>query len=426
MKFLDRLKCTFSNNSWDRMIRDFLSGNDLTTGGDVNASGNNALKFSAVFACCRILAETFASVPLFEYRKAPNGDGDRDRTDDTGLYDILHNVFNAEMNAYTAKEMAMYQLNLGGNAVFERQFNRFGDLVGLYPYQWDAVEIARNQDTRQLQYKIHSDSGGDRVLRRDQVLHIAGPSLNGIAGMSPIEYAHQAIALGMTYEGFSRNFFKNGAFPSGTLQMDGHMSPEAFTRFKADFKTAYTAMLNKGTPMFLEDGVKYNPVTMKMSDAELLASKKFQIEDIGRIYRVPLHLLQHLDKATFSNIEHQSLEFVMFSMLPWFKRWEESINAQLLTRQQREQGYYIEGNLAALLRGDQKSMAEAFSIGRQWGWLSVNDIRRLLNMNSIENGDIYVQPMNMIEAGAQVDDQTKAIVDEVHSLIEIAKERKNG
>jgi HK97 family phage portal protein len=178
-------------------------------------------------------------------------------------------------------------------------------------------------------------------------------------------------------------------------------------------------MENAGVPMLLEDGMKFNQLTMRLADAELLASKKFQTEEICRIFRVPPHLVQNLDRSTNNNIEHQSLEFAMYTMLPKFKRWEGCINSQLLTKAQRDAGYYFEYNMAALTRGDQKSMADAFAVGRQWGWLSVNDIRKLLNMNRIENGDIYLQPMNMIEAGKQaVEDQGKKILDEITTLIE--------
>jgi HK97 family phage portal protein len=377
------------------MVREFMSGTDYNPDGDVAVSGNSSLKFSAVFACLRVLAETFASVPIAEYKKLKNGD--REKTDDTGLYDILHAAPNDEMSAYAMKEMAMYQINLGGNVVCERLVNGAGKIVGLYPYEWDRVAIERDKETKKIAYKI--DGKDDQKRTRAQVFHVAGPSINGVVGMSPIEYASNAIRLGLTYEKFSNTFYKNGAMPTGVFEVPGFLKDESYKRLKDNLKENWTGLKNTGTPILCEDGMKYNPLTMKLVDAELLESKKFQIEDICRIYRVPLHLVQNLDKATNNNIEHQSLEFVMYTMLPWFKRWEEAINCQLLTRAQRTAGYYLEFNVNSLLRGDSKSMADAFAVGRQWGWLSVNDIRRLMNMNSIENGDVYLQPMNMIEAG---------------------------
>ena len=354
-------------------------------------------------------------MPIFEYRKESNGD--RVKTDDTGLYDVLHNVSNDEMSAYNAMEMADYQINLGGNVVFERIKNGIGETIGLYPYEWQRVTIDRDQCTKKLQYTI--DDCKNTPKSRKEVFHVPGPSLNGVIGMSPIEYAAQAIRLGLTYEQFANNFYKNGAIPSGTFEHPSTLSDVAYKRLKSSIKTEWQGLENSGVPMLLEDGMKFNQLTMKLADAELLASKKFQIEDICRIYRVPLHLVQNLDRATNNNIEHQSLEFAMYTMLPRFKRWEGCINTQLLTKEQRRAGYYFEYNMAALMRGDQKSMAEAFAIGRQWGWLSVNDIRRLLNLNRVDNGDIYLQPMNMIEAGTQeAMDKNKELVEDMHKLIE--------
>lgn len=416
MRLLSRLKLAFNQSSWDDYLRRWMSGSETTPSGEINVYGDAALRFSAAFACCRVLAETFATVPFFEYQKS--ADGDRQKTDDTGLYDILHNVFNDEMSAFSAKETAMYQLNLGGNAVFERLKNKIGDTVGLYPYNWQRVKIERD-DQDKLIYKIHKDGKEVKTLRRDQVLHVPGPSLDGVIGMSPIEYAAAAIRLGLTYESFGNNFYKNGIFTSGTFTCPGSLGDDAYRRLKESIKAEWTGHEKKGVPLLLEGGTEFKQLGMKLADAELLASKKFQTEEVCRFYRVPLHLIQNLDRATNNNIEHQSLEFVMYTMLPVFKRWEDCINMQLLTREQRSRGYYYEANLAVLLRGDSKSMAEAFAIGRQWGWLSVNDIRRLLNMNRIDNGDIYLQPMNMIESGKQlIEDQKKEIVEDVLKLID--------
>jgi HK97 family phage portal protein len=407
-------------NSYDTQesIKDWISGNDVINNGNINISGNASLKFTAVFSCCRVLAETFASVPIFEYKK--QDEGDRLKTDDTGLYDLLHNAPNDEMSAYNAKEMAMYQINLGGNVVFSRKKNRFGEITELYPHEWKCVDIDRDLQCKKLTYTIQNEL---KQRTRSEVFHVAGPSLNGVIGMSPIEYAAAAVRLGLSYEKFATNYYKNGAFPTGFFEHPGSLNDTAYERLKQSLKKEWAGMQNIGNPMLLEDNLKFTPSPMKLADAELLASKKFQVEDICRIYRVPLHLVQNLDKATNNNIEHQSLEFVMYTMLPHFKRWEDAINTQLLTKAQRKEGYYFEFNISSLLRGDQKSMAEAFAIGRQWGWLSVNDIRRLMNMNRIENGDVYLQPMNMIEAGTKVEDHKKEIIDSIYKLLE-SKEAK--
>jgi HK97 family phage portal protein len=176
--------------------------------------------------------------------------------------------------------------------------------------------------------------------------------------------------------------------------------------------------------MILEEGMDFKPFTIKPVDAELLGNKKFQTEDIARIYRVPLHLIQNLDKATNNNIEHQSLEFQIFTMLPWAQRWEQAVNSQLLTPQQRKAGYYVELNMNSMLRGDLKSRYEAYATGIQWGILSINDCLRLENMNAIPEGDRRIQPLNMINITKADDyytkqsDQAKAMAEQLQIMLE--------
>jgi len=412
----NRVAEKFNNNaSFDDFIRAWSSGTDYTGGNDVVVNSYTAMKYSAYNACLRILAETLPSAPIKEYRKT--SDGGRQETNDTGLYDVLHNAPNDEMDSFTFFGMASNQINTGGYVVCSRVLNRAGQTIGLYPHEWQDVSITRDPTDMKLRYAIK----GQEVKARPQVFHVNGPSMNGVVGMSPLEYMASAIRLGMTYEKFSTNFYKNGAMPTGVFEHPSFMKKEAYDRLKEDLDKNHGGMVNAGKPILLEDGMKYQAVTMKLSDAELLASKRFQIEDVARFLRIPLHMVNSLEQATNNNIEHLSLGFIMYTMLPNWKRWEGAINTQLLTRKQRDAGYYFEFQIAGLLRGDSKSMAESFSIGRLGGWLSVNDIRRLLNMNPIANGDVYLQPMNYQEAGTQAPDQKNQIVDELYKLIESSK-----
>lgn len=397
------------------MVRKFLIGEDVVTipAGPMTAAA--AMKYTAVFACIRVLSETAASVPVLLYRK--KDDGDREPRNDLALYDILHNRPNEEMSPFNFKETCMVALNTGGNAVAERLVDRRGNLVGLYPYQWQQVTITRDPETKRLQYKISSTDRSDaKTLNRDQVLHIPGLSFDGVVGVSPIQYAADAIRLGRSYEEFGVNLYKNGAFPSGAISFEGVFRDDAFKRFKKEFDENYRGMRNTGKPIILENGGKFVPFVINPADAQLIENKKFQVEDICRIFRVPLHLVQNLDRATNNNIEHQSLEFVMYTMLPWFKRWEENLNMQLLTPAERRAGYYVEFKIDGLLRGDAMSRARAYAYGRQWGWLSVNDIRRLENMSPIPNGDIYLEPTNMREAG-EMERQYEAMVEKIFKMI---------
>jgi HK97 family phage portal protein len=406
-----KTKIVFSN-SFDDMIQRFMVGDQIVNIPDGPINTATAMKYTAVFACMRVLAETFASVPLILYRKKP--DGDRESMNDLAVYDILHNRPNEEMSPFNFKEACMNSLNAGGNAVCERLVNRRGELVGLYPYQWQQVNVDRDPDTKRLRYKIGGTGG--KTLSRDQVLHVPGMSLDGISGLSPISYAASAIRLGQSYEKFGVNLYKNGAFPSGAFSFEGYLKDEAFERLKKDLEKNYQGMQNTGKPMLLEQNGKFTPFMINPVDAQLIENKRFQIEDIARIFRVPMHLIQELTRSTNNNIEHQSLEFVMYTMLPWFKRWEENLNMQLLTPAQRKAGYYVEFKIDGLLRGDAMSRARAYALGRQWGWLSVNDIRRLENLSPIPNGDIYLEPMNMGEAGKQ-EEKFNDLAESIYKMI---------
>lgn len=407
-------RAIFGQTTWDELNKQFLRGDDHPSfNGEMVVTEESALKYSAVLASIRVLSETLASVPLMVYQKTEDG---RILRDDLDIYDILHSRPNSEMTAYSFKEAGMMSLNTGGNMVCEKQFNIFGDLVGLYPYRWGMVDIERNPETNKLEY--HIGRGADKkILTRDQVFHVPGLSFDGVIGISPIEYAMQSIKLGKSYEQFGINFYKNGANSSGVFSFEGELNDTSYARLKADVAKNYAGLANTGRPIVLEEGGTFTPVQIKPIDAQLIENKKFQIEDIARIYRVPLHLIQNLDHATFSNIEHQSLEFIMYTMLPWFKRIEEAANTQLLSKTQRKLGIYVEAKIDVLLRGDIKTRAESYARGRQWGWLSVNDIRRLENLPSIPNGNIYLQPINMVEAGGELTAASAKMTDDIYSML---------
>ena len=422
MKFFQRAKFFFGQG-FDDYIQRFLNGDDVS---DLDHPGQMdsraAMKYTAVFACVRVLAEALAGTPVMLYRKKENGD--RETRNDLAIYDILHNQPNDEMSPFNYKETCMVSLNLGGNSVSQKLVNKYGDLVGLYPYDWSKVTITRDLTTNRLVYKIR-DGTKQLELSRDQVFHVAGLSMDGVVGLSPIEYVSSAIRLGLSYERFGINFYKNGANSSGVIEYPGALADTAYERLKKDFAKSYQGLANTGKPIILEGGAKFSQLSIKPADAQLIENKKFQLEDVARIYRVPLYLIQNLDRATFSNIEQQSLEFVMYTMLPWFKRWEENINMQLLTPLERRAGFYIEFRIDSLLRGDMQSRAASYAAGRQWGWLSVNDIRKLENMTPIANGDIYMQPLNFTEAGQTPSTEdsvsSNALAEETYKMINVRR-----
>lgn len=389
MNVIQRAVFKIFNKSINDYAQSFLNGDPVRNANIVDKE--TAMKYTAVFAACRVIGETFASAPVGVYKKLPNGD--RESATDLPIYDILHNRPNADMAPFNFKEANMYALNLDGNAYCYKEKNKLGELVGLMPIAGMVKSVKRKNGV--LTYTVENGTE-EKDYTRDDIFHIPGLSMDGLKGLSPISYFGKTIKLGLTYEEFGNSFYKNSANPSGAFTFPNALGIEAHKRLKADIKKNYTGSVNLGTPMLLENGGTFVPFTIKPVDAQLIESKRFQIEDIARIYRVPLHLLQDLEKATFSNIEHQSLEFIMYTMLPWFKRWEENINMQLLTDRERKDGYYVEFNIKGLSRGDLKSRYESYVMGRLNGWLSINDVRKLENMNRVEGGDTYMQPLNYI------------------------------
>lgn len=394
---------------------DFLSGEEVPADNNLRIDTDTAMSFSAVFACNRVLSETLASCPIMLYEK--DDKGNRHQVTDTAEYGLLHYAPNAEMTPVQFKEFGMTNINLGGNFIAQKVFNMHGELLELRPISWDRVRIDIDKSTGRLLYFI---DGKQEPKTRDEILHIPGLTLDGYIGITPLSYAALTIDIGLSQDKFERNFYHNRASTSGIFQYPNELGDEAFQRLKKDIKKNYTGLSNAGVPMILEGGGQFKEITMKLTDAQFLESKRFRIEDVCRIFRIPLHLVQDLTRSTNNNIEHQSLEFIVYTMLPWFKRWEENLNLQLLSKESRRKNRYFEFNISGLLRGDIKSRYEAYAQGRQWGWLSVNDIRRLENMNQIPNGDIYLEPLNMGEAGKQ-QEQLKALREEVFNLISEGK-----
>lgn len=394
---------------------DFLSGEEVPKDNNLKIDTDTAMGFSAVFACNRVLSETLGSCPIMLYEK--DDKGNRQQVTDTAEYGLLHYAPNAEMTPVQFKEFGMTNINLGGNFIAQKVFNIHGELLELRPISWDRVRIDIDKATGRLLYFI---DGKQEPKTRDEILHIPGLTLDGYIGITPLSYAALTIDIGLSQDKFERNFYYNRASTSGIFQYPNELGDEAFQRLKKDIKKNYTGLSNAGVPMVLEGGGQFKEITMKLTDAQFLESKRFRIEDVCRIFRIPLHLVQDLTRSTNNNIEHQSLEFIVYTMLPWFKRWEENLNLQLLSKESRRKNRYFEFNISGLLRGDIKSRYEAYAQGRQWGWLSVNDIRRLENMNPIPNGDIYLEPLNMGEAGKQ-QEQLKALREEVFNLISEGK-----
>jgi HK97 family phage portal protein len=255
-------------------------------------------------------------------------------------------------------------------------------------------------DQSELVYKYQlpqSVGGQPKVFRDYQILHIRALSPDGIIGYSPIQLARQAVGLSLALEEFGARYFGNGADPGTVLEHPGTLSDEAWNRIKESWEESHKGLERSHRFAILEEGMKIEKIGIPPEDSQFIESRKFQLAEIARIYRMPPHLVGDLSNATFSNIEHQGIEFVVHTIRPWLVRWEQGLHRKLLAPEEAKT-FFAEFLVDGLLRGDMTARYTAYSVGRNGGWLSANDIRELENQNPIEGGDQYLIPLNMIPA----------------------------
>ncbi|MDE5600398.1 MAG: phage portal protein [Oscillospiraceae bacterium] len=379
------------------------SGTQLYFGNTISGKIVNektAMQTTAVYACVRILAEAIASLPLnvFKYAK----DGSKEKDFKHPLYYLLHDEPNQEMTAFVFRETLMSHLLLHGNAYAQIIRNGAGQVIGLYPLLPHKVTVYRNKNgeiyyTYQRSYDESSHKlNADYIYLKDyEVLHIPGLGYNGIIGYSPIAMAKNAIGMTIACEEYGGSFFANGASPGGVLEHPGVLKDPK--KLRDSWNAVYQGSNNAHKLVILEEGMQYKQIGIPPEEAQFLETRKFQINEIARLYRIPPHMVGDLEKASFSNIEEQSLEFVKYTLDPWVVRWEQSLQKSLLSREDKK-NYSIKFNVDGLLRGDYASRMSGYAIARQNGFMSANDIRELENMNKIpkeEGGDLYLINGNM-------------------------------
>lgn len=382
-------------------LEEVLSLRSAPTGVSVTTQGS--LQTSAVFACVRILAETVGSLPLIVYERQARG---RRRARDFYLYDLLHDAPNPLMTAVEFREALQGHLALWGNAYAEIEYDRAGRITALWPLRPDHMLQNTIVDGRRL-YQYQAPDGGLVRLTGDRVWHLRGLGSDGLNGYSPIALHRRSVELARAAEEFGARFFGNDARPGVVLRHPGHLGEQAMANLRASWTEAHGGLSRAHRVAILEEGMDITEVGIPPQDAQYLELRRFQVEEIARIYRIPPHMLADLSRATFSNIEHQGIEFVEHTMRPWFVRWEQSISHNLMLSAERER-YYAEFLVDALLRGDTASRYQAYAQGRQNGWLSANDIRELENMNPVEGGDQYLVPLNMVPVSAAATPATPA------------------
>jgi HK97 family phage portal protein len=374
----------------NQKLADFIRGTDLDeVPTAVSVTEESALKTSAVYACVKVIAESIASLPLHLMREQ---NGVRTRARDHPLYGVLHDLANEETTSLNFREAMLASLLLWGNA-YARIEKSGGHVTGLWFMKPQFMEVSRGKDGR-LIYR-YTEDGKTEELKARQVFHILGFSLDGMRGLSPIQQAKQTIGLTLATEEYGAKFFSNGARPGGVLETPGVVKdPE---RLRASWNAQFQGSGRAHRVAVLEEGIKYHTIGIPPDEAQFLETRKFQLNEICRVFRVPPHMIADLDRATFSNIEHQSIEFIQHTLTPWLVRYEQAIYKCLLDKEERGT-LYARFNVDGLLRGDYYSRMQGYAIGRQNGWLSANDIRSLEDMNPIENGDVYLVNGNMTVA----------------------------
>ena len=365
----------------------------------------SAMQMTAVYCCVRILSEAVASLPLQFYRYTD--DGGKEKAVEHPLYFLLHDEPNPEMTSFIFRETLMTHLLLWGNAYSQIIRNGKGEVVALYPLMPDRMKVDRDEHGRlYYEYTVYDSDdvdgrkGTNKVgrtvrLQPNDVLHIPGLGFDGLVGYSPIAMAKNAIGLAIATEEYGSKFFANGAAPSGVLEHPGTIKDPS--KVRESWQATFGGSGNANKIAVLEEGMKYTPISISPEQAQFLETRKFQIDEIARIFRVPPHMIGDLEKSSFNNIEQQSLEFVKYTLDPWVSRWEQAMVRALLTPDEKKK-YFFKFNVDGLLRGDYQSRMNGYATARQNGWMSANDIRELENLDRIpaeQGGDLYLINGNM-------------------------------
>ena len=369
-----------------------------TSGKRVNE--RSAMQMTAVYSCVRILSEAVAGLPLHLYQYTDKSS--REKAVENPLYFLLHDEPNTEMTSFVFRETLMTHLLLWGNAYSQIIRNGKGEVVGLYPLMPDRMTVGRDEKGGlYYEYMVSSDDAktpkdGTVRLSPYDVLHIPGLGFDGLVGYSPIAMAKNAIGLAIAAEEYGSKFYANGATPSGILEYPGTVKEP--DKVRESWNAGFGGSSNAHKIAVLEEGMKYTPISISPNEAQFLETRKFQINEIARIFRVPPHMVGDLEKSSFSNIEQQSLEFVKYTLEPWLVRWEQAMQRALIPQDDKSK-YFIKFNVDGLLRGDYQSRMQGYATARQNGWMSANDIRELENLDRIpaeDGGDLYLINGNMM------------------------------
>lgn len=354
---------------------------------------SSAMRVAAVFSCVRVISETVGALPLNMHRR--NADGTKDRAGEHPLQQLLHDRPNAWQTSQEFREMLTeHALLRGAGFAFinwrSKTSNVVDELIPLHP---DRVSVRQLPDNS-LAYELRREGQAPIQLASDEVFTVRFRTRDGVTPVGVIEAGRDAIGVAYATQQYAGRFYANDATPGVVLTHPGKLTAEAAARLKESWSDAYAGAGNARRTALLEEGMKIERLSLSADDSQFLETRAFQRSEIAGMFRVPPHMIGDLSRATFSNIEHQSIEFLTHCIQPWISRWEQSISRDLITATGT---YFAKLAPEGLLRGDIASRYNAYAIGRQWGWLSVNDIRALEDMNPVPGGDVRLQPLNMTD-----------------------------
>ncbi|EPN8226497.1 phage portal protein [Vibrio alginolyticus] len=358
-------------------------------GGSSGVSVESAMGLSAVYSCIGVLGRSMGQLPLHVMRR--DAKGVVSRATDHPVYYLLHDEPNPFQTSYDWRESGMVHVSGWGNHYTEIvRHPRSGEVreLGLIrPWESNLVKTNSGRHT----YAVTADDARARAVSPEDMIHIKAIGSDGKVGKSPITQCREAFALGLETQGYGNQFFRSGGKPTGIVSVKSQLEEKSWKRLLDRWRTSKTEMQsNDNKTLFLPSELAYQSITIPPEDAQFLETRKFSRSEVAGIYNVPAHMINDLEKATFSNISEQAIQFVRHTMIPWVVKWEQELNRKLFTEQERRAGYYVKFNLNGLLRGTAQERAEFYSKAIRDGWMTRNQVRELEDMNQADGLDTYL------------------------------------
>ncbi|MBD7990734.1 phage portal protein [Ochrobactrum sp. Sa2BUA5] len=379
----------------DTPLNDFIQNGDTSTSRNITAE--NSMKIAAVWRCVNLISGTVATLPLDLKRRVDSKT--RIDADDHALWSLLRRKPNRWQTPSEFRRMMQASVLLRGNGYAYKVYSR-GEVIELIPLNADNVEVKQERDLS-LTYNVTLPSGSRLQLKQKDMLHLRGMTFDGIVGLPVLTYAREAMGLSLSTEQHATSLFENGTNVGGVLRHEGKLGIEGQEALRESLEYYRRGGAREGRDLILEEGMTYDKIGMTSNDAQFIQTRVQSLTEIAMFFGVPPHMLGITEKSTSwgSGIEQQNIGFITYTVNDWLVMWEQAIGRDLIPEDDFE--IYAKFNIAGLLKGDMKARFDSYAIGRNWGWLSVNDIRASEDMNPIDGGDEYLQPLNMQPVGIE-------------------------